>query len=180
MSAEGGPMSTVQAIRPITGDFWQEFAIQYGWIKYAQNLGLFILATEKTKQLAQEVLSYASIKKDEIEQEALELIFAIPDYIKYLNWALYSCIQLPDRRIGYSHLRQVTIYPTTSLEIGVICRGFTEPLPQDWYFLLKSTSHEITYPCVHALHGIFSALLETQKVKIPPDFFTGDEVLIGD
>jgi len=59
---EGGPMATVQAIRPISGDFWQEFAIQFGWIKYAQNLGLFILAALKTKQLAQEILAYVSIR----------------------------------------------------------------------------------------------------------------------
>jgi len=120
------------------------------------------------------------IRPDDMEDDALELVMRLPDYIRYLNWSMYSCIQLPERRIGYSHLRQTTTFPMPNLEIGVVCRGFTEPLKQDWYFTLKSACHEVTYPCIHAVHGIFSVLLDEQKVKLPPDFFDGNELLIGD
>lgn len=160
----------VSAVRPISDDFWKEFSIEFSYIMWAANLGMDIQTAHKTRYLARKVITYAYINQKSMDGEAKELIAFIKKCLVTLNWGLYSCIDLEKRKIGLSHLKQISIYPTMSGEFGVVCVGFTEPLGMEIYFNLRNIASEFTMPTVAMIHGAFHTLLTTKKQELPDSF----------
>lgn len=178
-SSGAAPFKQISVIRPISGDFWQEFAVEFSFLMWSANLGIEIATAEKTRYLAQKIISYAIINEKTIPNDAKKLIKQIPRFLKYLQWALHSCIPLDNRKIGLLHLKQLSIYPTVFGEIGMVCSGFTEPIALELYYDLRNRASSYTQPAIMYIHAIFHSLLETQKSKLPDDFPKGVEIISG-
>lgn len=179
-SSSKGPFGQISVIRPISGDFWNEFAIEFSYIMHGVNIGMEIVTARKTLYLTKKVIAYAKVNKETVHKHALALIQQLEKGLPLLNWGLYACLKLDGKYYGLLDLKQISVYPTMNGEFGMVCSGFTEALAMEEYSKLRHIAGEQTMPTVYSIHAIFHSLLELNKRKLPASFSPEPTVRIGD
>lgn len=161
MSTSKRKKDMIDYIHPIEINPLHELRAAFGYLFGTSYRGIEMASVLKAKRLIKYVMYLAEC--DVFSDTSKDFVMSnLPRLLEKLHFALYGCIDLGDRQIGLSHLRQVMPSIDNQGNVYMICSGFNQFVPFSDYHDMRQYSYEQAESVIMQVMVVFQVLIDDE------------------